>query len=186
MVKTALERVLESPHGGIEFGKPIPKSRRSRRPLATEESSSLWTSSLDEVSLRGAQSSTQESESLIRDPLFKKGTQLYAYHPDANRDNQPIIPGMHSQMKESDLRKERLMFDTQLKIDPELGMKPGAKSGNIIKRVGKSKYGAFTVVRYPVEDRSGNVVEELRLVDLRQRARESDNPKVRFAQVTKR
>lgn len=116
-----------------------------------------------------------------RKPMFKRGTVLYVVKIDG--DGRVIIPRNRRQAE--DFERETLEFDTPLRIDKKEGIELGKTGREKIKVVGKSQYGAFTVVYLDREDRQGKIISELRLASLTQRALPKNNVSLRFKEMNR-
>jgi hypothetical protein len=100
----------------------------------------------------------KQSELEPRKLKFKEGTRLYKFLKDS--EGKPIIP--------RDLAQEEDLFDRQLTVATYLDvpvdyLEIGEKGKTVTKKVGQSRFGAFTVVLSPVRQRNGEVVLEKRL-----------------------
>ncbi len=107
---------------------------------------------------------TQTIEAAVPKRLrFKKGTELYAVTFDSETDD-IVIPRSVKQARA--LYRGNLEFDDDLVINNELGMEDGKKGGRVVRRVGKSDYGAFTVVDVRVTGEDGETAIEQSLASL--------------------
>lgn len=127
--------------------------------------------------------STRNSESkVIRKLRFKKGTNLYYLTHDAET-GEIIIPRTPAQ--EDELFADALEFDEELIIN-EQGLEEGkGRSGRseVIKKVGVSRYGAFTVVDYQVPAENGELKTVQRLASLTNKRPASENEVRRFNKI---
>ena len=100
-----------------------------------------------------------ETQLLPRELKFKANTKLYKVVRDSNgKIKIPWTP-----KEEEDLFDRRLKVPTTLRVPVDF-LETGKRGGTIIKKVGQSDYGAFTVVLFPVQDRDGKSFMEERLV----------------------
>jgi hypothetical protein len=99
-----------------------------------------------------------QSELEPRKLKFNKGTRLYRLVHDS--EHRPIVPRTPAQ--ERDLFDRELTVPTYFNVPVEF-LEMGARGKTITKRVGKSNYGAFTVVLCPVHQSNGEIVLEERL-----------------------
>ena len=113
-------------------------------------------------------------EQPARNPLFKKGTVLYA---SVYRNDRPVLP--FNEVQAEDLAKEVLQFEQNLEIS-ERSMKKGKNARKVIKVIGKSTYGAFIEILLHKKDREDKDVIERRFVRLQDRKLSKDNPKLKF------
>lgn len=99
------------------------------------------------------------SEVQPRKLKFNAGTKLYRVKPDS--EGNPLVP--RTPVEENDLFDKQLTAATYFDVPAEF-LEIGKKGGTITKIVGKSDYGAFTVVLCPIRQSNGEVILEERLV----------------------
>ncbi len=172
----------DSPHGKGRYGEPqqrdllggveLPTHRRRRM-------QSVGGEGLFDTAPRIFSETPPQHELTIRNPLFKKGTVLYA----ANyRDGIPVLP--FNQRQADDLAKETLEFDQNLEIsDRCIGM--GKRGREVIQRIGRSTYGAFVEVVIHTKDKKGEDITQTRFVRFSDRALARDNAKRQFKEANR-
>ena len=100
-----------------------------------------------------------ETQLIPRQLKFKGGTRLYK----VVRDSEGKIKIPRTPAEDDDLLDRRLTVPTTLSVSVDF-LETGKRGGTIIKKVGQSDYGAFTVVLFPVHTREGKNIVEERLV----------------------
>lgn len=149
-----------SPHfstpTGIDGRHPIPTPSKTRRSLMTGiglfDSPQTPKPNVIELII------PIQTELKSRKLKFKAGTKLYKVVRDS--EGKPIIPRTPAQA--DDLLDRELTVAAFLDIPVDY-LEIGKRGGTIIKKVGQSDYGAFTIVRFPVRSKSGEIVMEERL-----------------------
>lgn len=117
-----------------------------------------------------------EASKPARTLRFSRGTVLYAVVVDG--DDQIVIP--RNPQQERDLRRETLDFEKDLEVDREDGIVEGRSGQDVVRKVGTSQYGAFTVVHIEKDNGRGEIMVERRLASLTHRSLPRDNDALRF------
>lgn len=102
---------------------------------------------------------------------FLKGTELFVVIHD-KKTKQIVIP--YSTQQARKLLREILDEDRDLVINEDEGMVDGARGTRVIRKVGVSQFGAFTVVDWPIGIADGHeVITEKRLASMTTRSQAS-------------
>lgn len=111
---------------------------------------------------------------------FEKGMPMFALRQDPVTE-EIVIPRTMEQAES--LFLGRLPMNLELKIDKSC-LERGKRGGTVIKRVGKSGFGAFTIALYPTVDQEGNDVDIPVLADMTHKSSLRKNAVTRFRQET--
>lgn len=178
--KQAVYSELSHPHAGDPRVDPKAKANRPvvtrRAPLKTPSDEAIMGTgffpSLEPTVLEPTPTVAPKPETVLRERalLFNEGMPMYRVSYRSEND-EPIIPRTWEQAEE--LFLGRLPVSAELKIDKSC-LEKGKKEGTVIKRVGKSYFGAFTIALYPTVDEDGKDTDIPILADMRQRSREQN------------
>lgn len=155
----------DSPHGKGRYGSPDQRDILGgiNVPDHNKKHSEMTGSGMFDMPETSAPNLTEpitptQTELLPRKLKFKRGTRLYKVVRDS--EGKPTIP--YTPVQEDDLFDRELTVPTYLDVPVEF-LEIGKRGRTITRKVGKSGYGAFTVVLSPVRLSSGKVVLEERL-----------------------
>lgn len=190
--KSAMYSELSHPHAGDP--RVDPKARglhskptrrmssvaKERRRLERESMGSGFFDSAQPIE-QIPQPITPETPAIVERALrFEQGAPMYEVRYD-NRTGGVVIPRTEEQADAMFIG--RLPMSLELKIDKTC-LERGKRGGTVIKRVGKSLFGAFTIALYPTIDEDGREIDLPVLADMRDRRLKKYNEVLRFRRET--
>ena len=108
---------------------------------------------------------------------FEEGAPVFRVIYKDEKTDDVVIPRTSEQA--NDMFLGRLPMRLELPVDRSC-LEKGKRGGTIIRCVGKSVFGAFTIVHYPAFDENGEEIEIPVLADMRNRTSKKDNEVLRF------
>lgn len=173
---------IDSPHYGIAPFDPEARRgtaislRRGRRRETTMTGPGFFDSELNQASAPEVVVATHIEPKLTERALrLEEGAPMYEVR--YNAEGEVVIPRT---MEQADaMFIGRLPMSLELKIDKSC-LERGKRGGTVIKRVGKSIFGAFTIAIYSTVDEAGKEIDLPVLADMRDRRLRRDNEVLRF------
>lgn len=123
-----------------------------------------------------AVASQPEAPLIDRALRFEAGAPVYRVIYKGETD-EVVIPRTPEQA--NDMFLGRLPMRLELSVDRSC-LERGKRGGTAIRRVGKSMFGAFTIVHYPMVDEDGEEINVRVLADMNDRTSKENNEVIRF------